>query len=89
MIDPDETFVHREQGKKWTLPRIISAEGGLAYFCKKFTYDILGYRKPRKGEHYLSGAVIQAWRAPNDLSQEFLVVKIKNQVKPKQVWVEV
>lgn len=32
------------------------------------------FRHPRKGEFYLSGAVIQAYRAPNDLSSTYVVV---------------
>ncbi len=33
-------------------------------------------RSPRKGEWYLSGAIIQAYRAPNDLSTEFYIAEI-------------
>lgn len=33
------------------------------------------FRGPRKGEHYLSGALINAYRAPNDLSQEFWIAR--------------
>ena len=34
------------------------------------------YRCPRKGEWYLSGAIPEAYRAPNDLSQAFDIVKL-------------
>ena len=33
------------------------------------------WRSPRKGEFYLSGAVIEAYRAPNDLAQRFWIAK--------------
>jgi len=33
-------------------------------------------RAPRKGEWYLSGAVIGAYRAPNDLSTEFHIARL-------------
>ena len=33
------------------------------------------FRPPRKGEYYLSGAVVVAYRAPNDLSTAFRIVK--------------
>ena len=33
-----------------------------------------GFRNPRKGEFYLSGAVVQAWKAPNDLGTPYHVV---------------
>lgn len=38
-------------------------------------------RPPRAGEWYLSGAVVEAYRAPCDLTQEFhicLVYKVQN-----------
>jgi len=31
------------------------------------------FRPPRKGEHYLSGAIIFAYRAPNDLSTPYWI----------------
>jgi len=34
------------------------------------------FRKPRKGEWYLSGAQIAAYKAPNDLNNKFLIAKI-------------
>lgn len=33
-------------------------------------------RKPKKGEWYLSGAIIEAYRAPNDLSDIHLIAKL-------------
>ncbi len=33
-------------------------------------------RCPKKGEYYLSGAVVMAYKAPNDLSTEFLIAEI-------------
>jgi hypothetical protein len=33
-------------------------------------------RCPRKGEWYLSGAIIGAYRAPNDLSQTFHIARL-------------
>ena len=31
------------------------------------------FRPPRKGEHYLSGAIITAYRAPNDLDSPYWI----------------
>ena len=31
------------------------------------------FRAPRKGEYYLSGAIIMAYRAPNDLTQAYWI----------------
>lgn len=33
------------------------------------------FRAPKRGEYYLSGAVIQAYRAPNDLSTEYWIAE--------------
>lgn len=32
-------------------------------------------RPPKNGEYYLSGAIIEAYKAPNDLSQSFHIAK--------------
>ncbi len=37
---------------------------------------IFEFRAPRKGEWYLSGASPTAWRAPNDLSIEFHIMRL-------------
>lgn len=33
-------------------------------------------RPPRKGEWYLSGAIVEAYRAPNDLSTPYHIAKL-------------
>ncbi len=33
-------------------------------------------RPPKKGEWYLSGAPVNAWRAPNDLTTSFYIAKL-------------
>jgi len=35
------------------------------------------FRAPKKGEYYLSGAVPFAYKAPNDLSTKYRIMKIK------------
>ena len=42
---------------------------------RPFAYRKLGFRPPRKGEFYLSGAVVTAYRAPNDLTTSYQVVE--------------
>jgi len=44
------------------------------------------FRPPKKGEFYLSGAIIEAYRAPNDLSQAYWIAV---PVKTKTVEVEI
>lgn len=41
----------------------------------KCFYRILGFRPPRKGEFYLSGAIVEAYRARNDLMATYTVVE--------------
>ena len=44
------------------------------------------FRQPKKGEWYLSGAIIEAYKAPNDLSTKFHIVRI---VETKLVEIEI
>lgn len=46
------------------------------------------YRPPKADEWYLSGAIVEAYRAPNDLSPPYFIARI---VRAKQVstWVEI
>ncbi len=53
----------------------------------KYAYTVIDHRPPRKGEFYLSGAVLQAWRAPNDLSHAYTVVTKEERYVLRQVWV--
>lgn len=79
MIREDEQKIHREQGKKWTLRKVY--QFGMAYDesnnfrPNNCEYDVLGFRAPKKGEWYLSGARPSMYQAPNDLSMVFLVCK--------------
>ena len=34
------------------------------------------FRKPRKGEWFLSDAIPEAYRAPNDLSQKYFIANL-------------
>lgn len=48
-------------------------------FRKQEMYQASGeFRCPKKGEFYLSGALIQAYRAPNDLNTEYWIAKPTN-----------
>ena len=55
-----------------TLPTAVRFEGDGPF---KYYYRKVGFRPPKKGEFYLSGAVVQAYRAPNYLSASYLVVE--------------
>ena len=34
------------------------------------------FRKPKKGEWYLSGAIVEVYQAPNNLTIEFYIAKL-------------
>jgi len=79
-------IIHREKGKKWKLPKVICAGHGVM-FQKHYFYEVVEYRRPKKGEWYLSGAIPKGYQAPNDLSQEYLVINLKEEAVQKTVWI--
>jgi hypothetical protein len=54
------------------LPSAVTFEGRTD---GKYHYRQLGFRPPKKGEFYLSGAIVVAYLAPNDLSTSYQVVE--------------
>jgi hypothetical protein len=57
------------------------AETGEASFNTRYngTFRVVSTgekRPPRKGEWYLSGAIITGYRAPNDLSAQFHIARL-------------
>lgn len=67
--------------KHFRLPSAIPFEGAMG----KYRYAILDSRPPRKGEYYLSGSIVEAWRAPNDLTTAYLIVKALSPLKARQI----
>lgn len=65
---------------------IVAFEGKNA-MASKWSYNSLGFGKPKKGQYYLSGAIVEAWRAPNDLDTVFEIVEPVKEFKLRQVWV--
>jgi hypothetical protein len=57
--------------------------------ASKWSYRVLGFRAPKKGEYYLSGAIPKAYLAPNDLTTPFHIVEAVAEYKLRQVWVKV
>ncbi len=49
-------------------------------------YQYLGYYPPSRGEFYLSGAEVQAYRAYDDLEASFHVVRPTCQALPVKAW---
>ena len=89
MTERNDTFIHREQGKKWLLPKVLTfgnrfqkfPSGNTHYAPNLCEYEIVGYRNPKKGEWFLSGAQVEAWEAFNDQSTPMLIAKPTIQVK--------
>jgi hypothetical protein len=51
-------------------------------------YEVIAYRRPLKGEYYLSGAICGAWWASNDLCNSYLIVVPTFEVTTKTVHLE-
>ena len=51
-------------------------------------YEHLEFRPPKKGEFYLSGAIVTAYRAPNDLSTAFRIVRPTFRAKKETIFVQ-
>lgn len=41
---------------------------------------VIGYRPPKKGEYYLGGAIVEAYKAYNDLTSSYWVVEPREDV---------
>ena len=54
----------------WNLPDRLIFDSATSYARLRYTVE---YREPRSGEFFLSGAVITAYRAYNDLTNKYLV----------------
>lgn len=72
--------------KHWDVPIVLPFTGN------QYKYDwrivkTIDFRPPLAGEFYLSGNPVEVWRAPNDLTQEFLIVKPGRKVVDRRFWV--
>jgi hypothetical protein len=67
-------------------PRLVTFVGKN---MAKWSYIQVDYRAPKKGEWYLSGAIPEAYQAPNDLTQCYYIVEPLVEHRPKTVWVPV
>ncbi len=73
----------------WDYPRRADLEHLKIDWSELTTMQIIGlknnkikaiktgeFREPKKGEWYLSGAIVEAYRAPNNLSTKFHIAKL-------------
>ncbi len=56
-------------------------------FAEYYFYRVTAYREPKKGEYYLSGAIVAAYEAPNDLSFKYNIVEKGPKAVQKTIWV--
>lgn len=76
----EQMKLYREGGKRWTLPLVVRVERGF-YF-----YKVLGFRPPKRGEWYLSGAVVEAYKSCSDLETPYLVIETTAKAVQRTVW---
>ena len=99
MITADTTFKHREQGKVWTLPVVLAfgtrthkleQSGVISHQANHCEYKVLGFRTPKAGEWFLSGAIVGAYEAPHDQRSPYLVVEptVKKKLVTTSCYVE-
>lgn len=53
-------------------------------------YEAGEFREPKRGEFYLSGAIVEAWRAPNPypLGSRYRIVRPTHRAVQKTYWAE-
>ncbi len=75
----EHTFWMRQGNKQ-----PITFEG--MYAACSYFYRVITWGIPRKGDFYLSGNPVGAWRAPSDLSTPFWIVAPTFRAKRVQAW---
>lgn len=63
---------YKQAGKTWKLPDKIHFD---SIYKGKRDYAICAYRAVEKGEYFLSGAIVMAYKAPEHIKYSFLVVR--------------
>lgn len=69
------------------MPRLLNFVDGPGGIASKWTYTVVGTRRPSKGEFYVSGAIPEAYRARNDLTTEYMIVQPVREYVQRQTWV--
>lgn len=86
----NNTKIVRIKGRKFVLPIVFSK---YEYVNKRFSrvllfWDAVDYRAPKKGEYFLSGAIPQPYKATNDMTQEYLVIKFTDKATPVTTYIK-
>ncbi len=72
--DRDLVTVKGTDGPRASLPKLLQFEGLHSAHGRKWTWTYRGFRPPKAGEWYASGAIVTAYRAPGDLEASYHVV---------------
>ena len=73
----------RLRGKKWELPEVLPIDENAPYYF----WQEIDFRKPLKGEYFVSGGPPSIYKTNNDLSQKYLVVTLLKKAVRKTIWV--
>jgi len=74
-------------GKKWKLPAVLLFFTGHIVKGHYHFYDVVGYRPPKAGEYYISGAIPEVYKAENDLTTPYLVAVPTKKARPITAWI--
>lgn len=73
------------------MPNVVNfiPAGSSGLMADRYFYRKVAFRAPKKGEWYLSGAIVAAYRAPNDLTTEYHIVEKIARAKRITIEIEV
>ena len=83
IISRDSKKKVTRKGRTWELPTVLPFEGNE---WRNWFYGIAGYRWPKPGEYYISGAIPMAYKAERALKQEYLIAIPLEKVEPATGW---
>jgi hypothetical protein len=65
------------------LPKVINfiPRGHCGFLPQRYFYRVVGKRAPKKGEFYLSGAIVEAYEALFDMADEYTIVEKAHRAK--------
>ena len=74
----EKWFKYIKNGKSYSvkLPnKVPFTSYGTGLLDRPEPFEAVAFRRPMAGEYYLSGAGVSAYKAPNDLSTEYVIVE--------------
>ncbi len=88
-IEIEETHVVKDdKGRNCPLPRLLSFVGEQqSSATHRWTWRHIGFREPKKGEFYVSGALPAAYKAINDMKCRMHVVEPLEAYRQRTCWV--